>query len=258
MLHGREKFSVPSPAAAPLDLITVQMCSSLLSHEQSACAEVSATAELQSQYGCYVQSDDDKFAEGDFASADLSCFTFGLFSLVDGVRTIFICPVFVAAHNLCVFQRGDIQFMCAAVPVGMTDECTQKFARNAIQTNSSLGVFESRAFHLGTLCIAVSATVGLLVSIVLRARSRIIAGTSKPVSSHARVKTTNVDEHFHATGVSCALPTSTRNITLHLPQSGGLVEQALPEIQVIGPNPQLVQPVAGEGEIWDYRRRRSI
>lgn len=79
-----QQLSVSSPAAAPLDLITVKTCSVDAVLGPSACSEVVKSAQLQSQYRCYVQSDDDKFESDDFDSADMSCFEFGGFTIVDG------------------------------------------------------------------------------------------------------------------------------------------------------------------------------
>lgn len=90
-----QELSASSPAAAPLNLITVKTCS--VESVESACSEVVKTARLQSKYHCYVQSDDDKFESEDFDSADMSCFEFGGFTLVDGTMLVHEAVLFLVS-----------------------------------------------------------------------------------------------------------------------------------------------------------------
>eukprot|EP00892_Ulva_mutabilis_P002771 jgi/Ulvmu1/12495/UM009_0148.1 len=232
-----QQFSVPSPAEGGLDLVTVQACSSNPDPRQSACDEVVASAGLQSQYRCYVQSENDKSEGGHFTSADSGCLKFGAYSLVD------------------------------AVPAGQTQDCTQKFAKNTIHTNSSVGVLENRTAHVATLCVAILATVGLLIHISLCARSRRAAGSSTTAnSSHARAISLQVQRGTNRSKMSYtqeigASDANYANMSHQqfVPHPAGLVDtRGVPEIQVADQMLHLAESRLSVEGAWSSQRRRSI
>lgn len=151
---------------------------------------------------------------------------------------------------------------CAAVPILQNSKCTEQFSKNSIHTNRSFGVFETRGAHVTTLCVAVSATVGLLICVGVLAGKRLRrCGTYQPANSPPeRSEVKQVGRHSNVQNTPVAAATG---VEMHRPQAivhytSKADDSVVPEIQVIQPFAQSTEPVLAGRAPLDSQRRQSI
>lgn len=151
---------------------------------------------------------------------------------------------------------------CAVVPVGQNTKCMDKFAKNSIHTNRSVEIFEARTTHVASLCVAVLATVGLLVCVSIYAHKRLRAdgalnlADSPPAAARLEQVERSASVHNGQTRMA-------RDSDVHLtwPTAHDLRkadDSAAPEIQVILPSAEFPAPVWRSGAASECKRRHSI